>query len=457
MRGRFTPGADRAKNGASGTCWRASTATPSSGCGARSSRSNRATSCASCSTGSTCRRRRSGSGQDALPRAGAAGRLRGGRRRRGKATCCPRACSDYSIPWLDDLCRAGSMVWTRLRGAASSGARARRPVRGTPIVLLPRRQLRAVDAAGPAASDDGPTLSPRAQRVLDACSATAPCSSTNSSAMRACCRWNWRTRWANWSHAASSTATASPACARCCCRSQAPVSNRRRGRGARAVGMEEAGRWALARRPAAASGGDGRAKPHGVASAETLEHIAMTLLRRYGVMFWRLLEREAAWLPSWRELLPVYHRLEARGEIRGGRFVAGFSGEQFALPEAIRCCAKCAARARRRGWRCRRRSAQPVRHGPGRHQGAAPARRPRAVPRRLPVATSIAGEIALAGRPACRRATRGAQGVAARTGSSLLTALGIDLATRTPAAPGDGRLRRGWGRIGAPSRSAERS
>lgn len=61
----------------------------------------------------------------------------------------------------------------------------------------------------------------------------------------------------------------------------------------------------------------------------------MTLLRRYGVMFWRLLEREAAWLPPWRELLPVYHRLEARGEIRGGRFVAGLSGEQFALPDAI--------------------------------------------------------------------------------------------------------------------------
>lgn len=40
-------------------------------------------------------------------------------------------------------------------------------------------------------------------------------------------------------------------------------------------------------------------------------------------------------MPSWRELLPVYHRLEARGEIRGGRFVAGFSGEQFALPEAV--------------------------------------------------------------------------------------------------------------------------
>jgi ATP-dependent Lhr-like helicase len=59
------------------------------------------------------------------------------------------------------------------------------------------------------------------------------------------------------------------------------------------------------------------------------------LLLRYGVVFWRLLEREAGWLPPWRELLRVYRRLEARGEIRGGRFVAGFSGEQFALPEAI--------------------------------------------------------------------------------------------------------------------------
>ena len=59
------------------------------------------------------------------------------------------------------------------------------------------------------------------------------------------------------------------------------------------------------------------------------------LLQRYGVVFWRLLAREANWLPPWRDLLRVYRRLEARGEIRGGRFVAGFSGEQYALPEAI--------------------------------------------------------------------------------------------------------------------------
>ena len=66
-----------------------------------------------------------------------------------------------------------------------------------------------------------------------------------------------------------------------------------------------------------------------------MEHIARTLLRRYGVIFLRMLEREATWLPKWRDLLRVYRRLEARGEIRGGRFIAGFSGEQFALPEAV--------------------------------------------------------------------------------------------------------------------------
>jgi len=52
-------------------------------------------------------------------------------------------------------------------------------------------------------------------------------------------------------------------------------------------------------------------------------------------VFWRLIEREAQWLPPWRDLIRVYRRLESRGDIRGGRFVAGFAGEQFALPEAI--------------------------------------------------------------------------------------------------------------------------
>ena len=73
-----------------------------------------------------------------------------------------------------------------------------------------------------------------------------------------------------------------------------------------------------------------------VASArdKTIEAIAMQLLLRYGIVFPELLAREAA-APRWRELLRVYRRAEARGEIRGGRFVSGFVGEQFALPEAV--------------------------------------------------------------------------------------------------------------------------
>ena len=77
---------------------------------------------------------------------------------------------------------------------------------------------------------------------------------------------------------------------------------------------------------------------------EAVEHVARVLLRRYGVVCWRVLEREAAWLPPWRELLRIYHRLEARGEVRGGRFISGLSGEQFALPEAIGLLRKVRAR-----------------------------------------------------------------------------------------------------------------
>jgi ATP-dependent Lhr-like helicase len=74
-----------------------------------------------------------------------------------------------------------------------------------------------------------------------------------------------------------------------------------------------------------------------VASADrepAVEALAWTLLRRYGVIFRRLLAREATPV-TWRELVQVYRRLEARGEIRGGRFVTGLSGEQYALPEAV--------------------------------------------------------------------------------------------------------------------------
>jgi ATP-dependent Lhr-like helicase len=65
-----------------------------------------------------------------------------------------------------------------------------------------------------------------------------------------------------------------------------------------------------------------------------VEALAWTLLRRYGVVFRRMLTRETAGVP-WRELVSCYRRLEARGEIRGGRFVSGSPGEQYALPDAV--------------------------------------------------------------------------------------------------------------------------
>jgi ATP-dependent Lhr-like helicase len=90
------------------------------------------------------------------------------------------------------------------------------------------------------------------------------------------------------------------------------------------------GRWFALTPPIATGNAEGTTMPRAVA----VEAFAWTLLRRYGVVFRRLLAREAATVP-WRELTSIYRRLEARGEIRGGRFVSGTSGEQYALPEAV--------------------------------------------------------------------------------------------------------------------------
>jgi ATP-dependent Lhr-like helicase len=87
--------------------------------------------------------------------------------------------------------------------------------------------------------------------------------------------------------------------------------------------LDAAGRWTLLDRGAAE-------KP----SEEDIEAVARALLRRWGVVFRRVIEREGV-LPPFRDLLRAYRRLEGRGEIRGGRFVSGFTGEQYALPEAV--------------------------------------------------------------------------------------------------------------------------
>ena len=241
----------------------------------------------------------------------------------------PARVSGYDPGWLDDHCLAGRIAWARLRprnprpdgergGVGSPG-----PVRSTPITLLARRNGPLWAALSP--MPDPAQASPRARLVLD------------------CIREHGASFF---DELVEGTGLLRPQVEEALAELVAlglansdsfaglrallmPSERRRRSRRGRALfGMEDSGRWALARRPRPGA-------PEGQGAGEAAEHLARTLLRRYGVVFWRLLEREAAWLPPWRDLLRVYRRLEARGEIRGGRFVAGFAGEQFAAPEAV--------------------------------------------------------------------------------------------------------------------------
>jgi ATP-dependent Lhr-like helicase len=92
-----------------------------------------------------------------------------------------------------------------------------------------------------------------------------------------------------------------------------------------------AGRWSLLNETIERNG-DAIANARRTDAA--MESAARMLLARYGVLFRDVLARESN-APKWRELLNILRRLEARGEVRGGRFVSGFGGEQFALPKAM--------------------------------------------------------------------------------------------------------------------------
>jgi len=106
----------------------------------------------------------------------------------------------------------------------------------------------------------------------------------------------------------------------------------RRGRSA----VLPVGRWSLL------DSGPGSGENVGEAFAlqQRLAHVCLALLRRYGVVFRAVLQRETL-VPPWRDLLRYLRRMEDRGEVRGGRFVDGFSGEQFALPEAVGLLRRC--------------------------------------------------------------------------------------------------------------------
>ncbi|WP_233843811.1 DEAD/DEAH box helicase [Dyella sp. 2HG41-7] len=233
---------------------------------------------------------------------------------------------DYSSRWLDELCRAGRVGWNRLRSGGGSNG----PVRATPIVLLPRRQSSIWTAIADRNQEQETLLSSRAQAVADALAEHGALFFDELIDAAHLLRTELEDSLGELVSAGRVTADSfaglrallTPAAKR-----ESP--RHRRVRRHALSEIEDAGRWSLVRK---ASPSPSRETAN---NDDNIEHIARVLLRRYGVVFWKLLEREAPWLPSWRELLCVYHRLEARGEIRGGRFVEGLVGEQFALPEAI--------------------------------------------------------------------------------------------------------------------------
>jgi len=228
----------------------------------------------------------------------------------------PSRIRGYDPAWLDALCLSGKYVWTRLSPAQSAIA----PVKTSPIALLQRRRAAAWRGLR---QDNGPDLdlSGSARQVYTALQCQGASFfeelAENSGLLKT-----------------QVEAALAELVAKGLANSDSfkglrallvPEDKKRRYRGINPFGIEEAGRWSLTAPPAP----EGRAT-----GGEGIEHVAGVLLRRYGVVFRALLARETT-APPWQDLLKVYRRLEARGEIRGGRFVAGHYGEQYALPEAV--------------------------------------------------------------------------------------------------------------------------
>jgi ATP-dependent Lhr-like helicase len=238
----------------------------------------------------------------------------------------PARLKGYQPSWLDAQCLAGRTTWARLSPPAETGERARptSSIRSTPIALLARGEARLWLAL--AAKSGAAQPSPRAQTVLETLAGQGALFFDELAAAAHMLRSQAEEALSelvalglvNSDSFGGLRALLTPSAQR------KPLNGAaRRGR-VLAFDMASGGRWALLRR-------GHRAEEEQAA----IEAVAWALLRRYGVVFFRLLTREGGFLPPWRDLLRVYRRLEARGELRGGRFVAGFSGEQYALPEAI--------------------------------------------------------------------------------------------------------------------------
>jgi len=240
----------------------------------------------------------------------------------------PARIAEYEPEWLDEHCRAGRFAWSRLAARTGEAERAASPVRSTPITLLARRNVRIWSMF--AESQDASRLGTRARAVMEHLRAHGasffdeiaenvgmlPVEAEEALAELVALGI------VNSDSFGGLRALLVPAAQR----GRAPGRAGRRKRQLSLFAMADAGRWALVRR-----GAGGSERP----DEDAVEQVVRTLLKRWGVIFWKLLTREASWLPPWREILRCCRRLEARGEIRGGRFVAGFSGEQYAAPEAV--------------------------------------------------------------------------------------------------------------------------
>jgi ATP-dependent Lhr-like helicase len=234
----------------------------------------------------------------------------------------PRRIASYESDLLDQLCLSGEVMWGRLSphpAFESDETRRVRPTRSAPITLFLRESADWLAPAHAEAQSESLSLSHAAREVLAELHRRG--ASFFGDLVRATHRLAAEVEDALWELVAAGLVTADGFEN---LRSLVDPKRRRgEGRGRSARPRHAAGRWALMRHGVSAVTDEARATA-----------FADLLLNRWGVLFRDLLARESL-APFWRDLLPVLRRKEAQGEIRGGRFVSGFSGEQFARPEAI--------------------------------------------------------------------------------------------------------------------------
>jgi len=246
-----------------------------------------------------------------------------------EAALLPLRIRHYDPALLDRLCNAGRFVWTRLNPPRidvqkefEGSARHSAPVRNTPIAFVARSHLKHWRALARDLQED--QLSGGARTVLDALREHGALFFTDLEEASGLLHSQVETGLAELVARGLATSDTFAGLRALIGPQIRRTDTRRLRRRARIPGVEDAGRWAAVFTGSRNAAGGG----------EHIAHIARVLLRRYGVVCRRVLDREPL-LPPWRELLYVFRRMEARGEVRGGRFVQGMSGEQFALPEAI--------------------------------------------------------------------------------------------------------------------------